>query len=201
VDQPAVTAGTKQDVVLPSEKAGAVCGRAGHRSVPGRDRSYDELNINMTVVDVRTGKTSVNPDKLFKKDGDTISAATQHARPVANRLSPRQELALRSVPRPIIDDGSGPFHAAGFGRRTGVPSGCDRRRIGMAGSTSPQVVTSDLPQPRTNGSALTTAGDVVFFGDLCACARSMPTAEGPGEAVVGSDHQQHDLLCRQQQRA
>ena len=41
---------------------------------------YDDPNINIRVVDVKTGQTGVNPDKLFKKDGDTIVGCYHNTR-------------------------------------------------------------------------------------------------------------------------
>ena len=41
---------------------------------------YDDPNINMNAIDLKTGATSVNPDKLFKKDGDKILGCYHNTR-------------------------------------------------------------------------------------------------------------------------
>src|SRR5678816_929294 len=71
---PTVTPGTEQDVVITVAEGGgmfAVAQQTG-QFLWARPFPYDDPNINMSVVDVKTGKTSANPDKVFKKDGDTI---------------------------------------------------------------------------------------------------------------------------------
>ena len=46
----------------------------------GRPFPYDDPNVNMSVVDVKTGQTSVNPEKLFVKDGDSIVGCYHNTR-------------------------------------------------------------------------------------------------------------------------
>src|SRR5438034_11434967 len=41
---------------------------------------YDDTNINMNHIDVKTGQTRVNPDKLFRKDGDKILGCYHNTR-------------------------------------------------------------------------------------------------------------------------
>ena len=41
---------------------------------------YDDPNLNMNVIDVKTGQTQVNGDKLFKKDGDQIIGCFHNTR-------------------------------------------------------------------------------------------------------------------------
>ena len=49
---------------------------------------YDDPNINMNDIDLKTGRTRVNPDKLFKKDGDKILGCYHNTRgTLVDRLS------------------------------------------------------------------------------------------------------------------
>ena len=41
---------------------------------------YDDPNINMNHIDLESGRTRVNPDKLFKKDGDKILGCYHNTR-------------------------------------------------------------------------------------------------------------------------
>jgi hypothetical protein len=41
---------------------------------------YDDPNINMNGIDLKTGQTRVNPDKLFRKDGDHIIGCYHNTR-------------------------------------------------------------------------------------------------------------------------
>jgi outer membrane protein assembly factor BamB len=80
---------------------------------------------------------------------------------------------------------------SGFGRRTGVmrPGSDPEAYMGMA---KIDVATGEMrviysQAQATNGSALTTAGDLVFFGDLNRRLRALDAADGTvlWETVVG----------------
>jgi alcohol dehydrogenase (cytochrome c) len=82
-------------------------------------------------------------------------------------------------------------NATGFGRRTGVirPGADPKAYMGMAkidAATGEMKVIYSQPQG-TNGSALTTAGDLVFFGDLNRRFRALDADSGKvlWESVVG----------------
>jgi hypothetical protein len=153
---------------------------------------FDDPNIKMSVVDVRTGQTSVNPDKLFKKHGDSIIGCYHNPRgllqiayhPGKNALYVPfhdQCLTMQAV-------NSSP---TGYGQRTGVlrPGSDPKAYMGMAKidlATGEMRVIYSQPQA-TNGSALTTAGDLVFFGDLNRRLRALDADNGKvlWEAVVG----------------
>ena len=79
---PALTAGTEQDVVITVAEGGgmfAVAQQTG-QFLWARPFPFDDPNVNMHVVDVKTGRTSVNPEKLFRKDGDTIIGCYHNTR-------------------------------------------------------------------------------------------------------------------------
>ena len=191
---PTVTSDTEQDVVITVAEGGgmfAVAQETG-QFLWARPFPFDDPNINMTVVDVRTGQTSVNPDKLFTKDGDTITGCYHNTRglwqiayhPAKNSLYVPfhdQCLSMQAV-------NSSP---SGYGRRTGVirPGSDPKAYMGMAKidvSTGEMKVIYSQPQG-TNGSALVTAGDLVFFGDLNRRLRALDADSGEvlWETVVG----------------
>ena len=146
----------------------------------------------MNVVDVKTGRTSVNPDKLFKKDGDTIVGCYHNTRglwqiayhPGKNSLYvPFHDQCLSMQAVEFQHDRLWAAHRRhASGRR---PEGVhghrqDRRRNGRdAGDL--------LAAAGTNGSALTTAGDLVFFGDLNRRLRALDADSGKvlWETIVG----------------
>ena len=153
---------------------------------------YDDPNLNMTVVDVRTGRTAVNPDKAFKKDGDTILGCYHNTRGL-------WQVAFHPAKRALYV----PFHdqclsmqavnasPTGFGKRTGVlrPGADPKAYMGIARvdvSTGEMRVIYSQPQG-TNGSALATAGDLVFFGDLNRRVRAIDADTGTvlWETIVG----------------
>ena len=153
---------------------------------------FDDPNINISVVDVKTGKTSVNPEKMFKKDGDTILGCYHNTRglwqiayhPGKNSLYvPFHDQCLSME---AVDSST-----TGYGRRVGVmrPGADPKAYMGIAKidvATGEMRVIYSQPQG-TNGSALTTAGDLVFFGDLNRRLRALDADTGKvlWETVVG----------------
>ena len=191
---PALTPGTQQDIVITVAEGGgmfAVAQQTG-QFLWARPFPYDDPNVNMTVVDVKTGRTGVNPDKLFKKDGDTILGCYHNTRglwqiayhPGKNSLYVPfhdQCLSMQAVNS----------NQTGYGRRTGVlrPGSDPNAYMGLAKidvATGEMRVIYSQPQP-TNGSALVTAGDLVFFGDLNRRLRALDADSGKvlWETVVG----------------
>jgi alcohol dehydrogenase (cytochrome c) len=191
---PTVKAGTEQDVVITVAEGGgmfAVAQETG-QFLWARPFPYDDPNVNLQIVDVKTGRTSVNPDKLFKKDRDTILGCYHNTRGLWQISYHPGKNALYV-----------PFHdqclsmeainssTTGYGRRTGVirPGADPKAYMGMAKidmATGEMKVIYSQPQA-TNGSALTTAGDLVFFGDLNRRFRALDADSGKvlWENVVG----------------
>ena len=191
---PSVATGAEQDVVVTVAEAGGMfaIARQTGQFLWGRPFPFDDPNFNMSVVDVRTGRTSVNPDKLFKKDGDSVIECYHNTRSL-------WQIAYHPGKNALYV----PFHdqcltmeavnssAIGYGRRTGVmrPGSDPNKFMGMARidiATGEMRVIYSQPQP-ANGSALTTAGDLVFFGDLNRRLRALDADSGKvlWEAIVG----------------
>ncbi|MBI4887492.1 MAG: PQQ-binding-like beta-propeller repeat protein [Acidobacteria bacterium] len=191
---PAIKPGAEQDVIVTVGEGGgmfAVAQQTG-QFLWARPFPFDDPNVNMTVVDVTTGKTGVNPDKLFKKDGDTITGCYHNTRGL-------WQIAYHPGKNALYV----PFHdqclsmeavhssTTGYGRRTGVfRPGSDPKKYMNIGridlATGEMRVIYSQPQP-TNGSALVTAGDLVFFGDLNRRFRALDADSGKvlWENVVG----------------
>ena len=191
---PTVAPGTEQDVVITVAEGGgmfAVAQQTG-QFLWARPFPFDDPNVNMSVVDLKTGQTAVNPDKIFKKDGDKILGCYHNTRglwqiayhPGKNALYVPfhdQCLAMEAVNA----------NSTGFGMRTSVmrPGSDPNKYMGMAKvdlATGEMNVIYSQAQP-TNGSALATAGDLVFFGDLNRRLRALDADSGKvlWEAVVG----------------
>jgi alcohol dehydrogenase (cytochrome c) len=137
----------------------------------------------MMVVDVKTGKTGVNPEKLFKKDGDVVTGCYHNTRGL-------WQIAYHPARNALYV----PFHdqclsmeavnssATGYGRRTGVlRPGSDPKKYMNIGridlATGEMRVIYSQPQP-TNGSALVTGGELLFFGDLNRRFRALDADSG-----------------------
>ena len=191
---PALTPGAEQDVVITVAEGGGMfaVARDTGQFLWARPFPFDDPNLNMSVVDVTTGQTGVNPDKLFKKDGDTIIGCYHNTRSLWQIAYHPGKNALyvpfhdQCLTMEAVND-----NPRGYGRRTGVlrPGGDPEAYMGMARidvETGEMRVIYSQAQA-TNGSALTTASDLVFFGDLNRRLRALDvdTGEVLWETEVG----------------
>jgi alcohol dehydrogenase (cytochrome c) len=191
---PSVASGVEQDVVFTVAEGGgmfAVAQQTG-QFLWARPFPFDDPNINMSIVDVRTGQTSVNPDTLFKKDGDTILGCYHNTRSLWQiAFHPGRNALYVPFHDQCLSMQAVNSSATGFGRRVGVirPGSDPNAYMGMAKidvATGEMKVIYSQPQG-TNGSALATAGDLVFFGDLNRRLRALDADSGKvlWETVVG----------------
>jgi len=146
----------------------------------------------MNHINLESGQTRVNPDKLFKKDGDKVLGCYHNTRGLWSiAYSPKNN----SLYVPFHDQCltmTANFKAkVGWGPRTGaMRPGIDPKKYsGLAKinlSTGEMRVIHSQPQGG-NGSALTTAGDLVFWGDLNRRFRAFDADTGKvlWENVVG----------------
>jgi PQQ enzyme repeat len=153
---------------------------------------YDDPNINMGDIDLKTGVTSVNPDKLFKKDGDKILGCYHNTRglwsiayhPVKNAVYvPFQDQCLSMTSNLKTKVGWGP--RAGV-MRPGIDPNKFMNIAKIDISTGEMKILHSQPQAG-QGSALVTAGDLVFWGDMNRRFRAFDADSGNvlWEAIVG----------------
>ncbi len=191
---PGVTAGTEQDIVLTVAEAGgmfAVARQTG-QFLWGTPFPYDDPNFNMSVVDVKTGKTGINPEKMFRRDGETVLECYHNTRSLWQiAYHPGKNALFVPFHDQCLSMESVNSSTTGYGRRVGVmrPGSDPNKFMGVARidvATGEMRVIYSQPQP-SNGSALTTAGDLMFFGDLNRRLRALDVDSGKvlWEAVVG----------------
>jgi alcohol dehydrogenase (cytochrome c) len=191
---PAIVPGEERDVVVTVAEGGGlfVVEQASGRFLWARPFPYDDPNINMNHIDVKTGQTRVNPDKLFRKDGDKILGCYHNTRslwsiayhPGKNSLYvPFQDQCLSMTANSKAKTGWGP--------RAGViRPGSDPNKYMNIGkidlATGEMRVLYSQPQASA-GSALVTAGDLVFWGDQNRRLRAFDADDGRilWETVVG----------------
>ncbi len=191
---PAIVPGEERDVVVTVAEGGGlfVVEQASGRFLWARPFPYDDPNINMNHIDVKTGQTRVNPDKLFRKDGDKILGCYHNTRslwsiayhPGKNSLYvPFQDQCLSMTANSKAKTGWGP--RAGVIRPGSDPSKyMNIGKIDLA--TGEMRVLYSQPQASA-GSALVTAGDLVFWGDQNRRLRAFDADDGRilWETVVG----------------
>ena len=153
---------------------------------------YDDPNINMNHIDLESGRTRVNPDKLFKKDGDKILGCYHNTRGLWSiAYNPKNNSLYVPFQDQCVSMTANLTAKAGWGPRTGVmrPGIDPKNFMNLAKidlSTGEMRVLHSQPQP-ANGSALITAGDLVFWGDLNRRFRAFDADTGKvlWESVVG----------------
>src|SRR4051812_15911804 len=79
---PAIKPGEERDVVVTVAEGGGmfVVEQGTGKFLWARPFPYDVPDINMNHIDVETGQTRVNVDKIFKKDGDKILGCYHNTR-------------------------------------------------------------------------------------------------------------------------
>lgn len=153
---------------------------------------FDDPNINMNFIDVKTGQTRANPDKLFKKDGDHIIGCYHNTRAIMQTAYDPQNNSLYV-----------PFHdqcvsmtadvesPTGWGPRSGIlRPGAEPNKymnIGKIDVSTGEMKVIYSQGAGSNGSALVTAGGLVFFGDLNRRLRALDADNGKvlWESIVG----------------
>ena len=191
---PALAVGEERDVVVTVAEGGGmfVVDRNNGQFLWARPFPYDDPNINMNGIDVKTGQTQINFDKVFKRDGDTIVGCYHNTRGLWQiAYHPGQNAVYVPFHDQCLTMTANAANPNGYGPRTGVmrPGSDPNKYMGLAKislATGEMKVIYSQPQP-TNGSALTTGGDLVFFGDLNRRLRALDVADGKvlWEAVVG----------------
>src|SRR6516162_7245997 len=191
---PTLKPGSEHDIVLTTAEGGGMFAveQATGEFLWARPFPYDDPNINMNFIEVKTGKTQVNFDKIFKEDGDRIVGCYHNTRAVMQTSYDPQNNSLY-VPfhdqclSMVADSKS----RTGYGPRNGIiRPGSDPNKYMNIGkidvATGEMKVIYSQPQG-TNGSALTTAGGLVFFGDLNRRVRALDADDGKvlWESVVG----------------
>ncbi len=131
---------------------------------------YDDPNINMNDIDLKTGQTRVNYAKLFKKDGDTILGCYHNTRGLwAIAYHPGKNALYVPFQDQCLSMTANAKSPTGWGPRSGVMRpGSDPNKYMNLGRLD--LTTGELrviySQPQASaGSALVTAGDLVFWGD------------------------------------
>lgn len=191
---PTIKTGTEQDVVITVAEGGGMfaVARETGQFLWARPFPYDDPHVNLNVVDLKTGKTSVNPETMFKKDRDTILGCYHNTRGLWQiSYHPGRNALYVPFHDQCLSMEAINSSTTGYGRRTGVirPGADPNAYMGMAKidvATGEMKVIYSQPQA-TNGSALTTAGDLVFFGDLNRRFRALDADTGKvlWENVVG----------------
>lgn len=191
---PKIARGQERDIVVSVGEPGGIWAldRVTGEFLWATPFPYDVPEFHISKIDVETGKTYINWDNVFKKDGDRILTCFHNTRsywptayhPGTNSLYvPFADACLAMEAKADRPEG--------YGVRTGiVRPGSDPKKfagiakINMATGQIQQIYTSPVPG---NGSMLTTAGNLVFWGDLNRRFRAFDAETGKilWESILG----------------
>ena len=153
---------------------------------------YDVPDFHISHIDVETGATYINWDKVFKKDGDRVVVCYHNTKgywPMA--YHPGQNSLYIQYNDQCLDMTANEDSRSGFGPRNGIlRPGADPNQFGglakMNMATGEVVWRYTQPAP-TNGAVLATAGDLVFWGDMNRRLRAFDADSGQilWETVLG----------------
>ena len=170
---PGIPRGQQRDVVATVAEAGGIW-------VVDRDKGeflwatpfpYDTAEFHISDVDGKTGKTSINWEAVFKENGERHVVCAHNTKgywPMA--YNPGKNSLYIQYNDQCLDMTADNAKAGGFGPRNGIlRPGADPQKYGglakvnMATGKIDWRYTQHAP---TNGAVLTTAGDLVFWGDM-----------------------------------
>jgi PQQ-dependent dehydrogenase (methanol/ethanol family) len=186
--------GEEREVVVTVAEGGGmfVVDQATGAFLWARPFPYDDPNNNMNDIDLKTGQTRVNTEKLFWKDGDKILGCYHNTRGLwAIAYHPGKNSLYVPFQDQCLSMTANTKNPTGWGPRTGVMRpGSDPNKYMNIGkidlATGEMRVLYSQPQA-SSGSALVTGGDLMFWGDQNRRFRAFDADDGKvlWESVVG----------------
>ncbi|MBM3608491.1 MAG: hypothetical protein FJX29_08575 [Alphaproteobacteria bacterium] len=153
---------------------------------------YDVPEFNISSIDPRTGRTEINWNNVMKKEGDKVLTCFHNTRSYwSTAYHPGRNSLYVPFHDSCLEMEARDKNPLGFGRRVGVlrPGADINKYAGLAKidvSTGKMEVLHTQPAPG-NGSALVTAGDLLFWGDIDRRFRAFDAETGKilWETIVG----------------
>ena len=191
---PKIKRGESRDIVVSIAETGGlwVLDRATGEFLWAMPFPVDVPDFNIGDIDVNTGKTTINFDKVFKKDGDKTLVCFHNTRsywplsyhPGTNSLfAPFHDYCLTMQAEVASPTGYGLREGI---VRPGVPleKAHGLMKINLTTGKKTRIFESPVP---ANGAVLTTAGNLVFWGDLDRRFRAFDADTGKvvWETIVG----------------
>jgi PQQ-dependent dehydrogenase (methanol/ethanol family) len=170
---PKIKRGEMRDMVIAVGEAGGIFAldRDDGQFLWASPFPYDVPEFNISNIDVETGRVDLNWDKVFKKDGDRITACFHNVRSFwSTAYHPTKNALYVPFNDNCLDMTANAKNPQGFGPRRGIlrPGAKLDEYMGMA---KIDLSTGEMKRIHTqavpgNGSALVTAGDLLFWGDM-----------------------------------
>jgi alcohol dehydrogenase (cytochrome c) len=191
---PNVPKGQQHDIVATIGEAGGVfvLDRNDGKFLWATPFPYDDPNFVISDLDVKTGRTSINWNNVFKQPGDHHVVCYWNTRsywptaysPVTNSLYTSYIDNCRDLTT------NGP-NGRGSWKVVPRPGGDPNGLTGLAkiNLSTGEILRFDVGRAPGNGAMLTTAGDLVFHGDMSRRFRAFDAANGKmlWESVLGGN--------------
>ena len=170
---PTIPKGEERDIVVEVAEAGDVFAldRDTGKFLWAMPFPYDSPGQTLQSIDVETGRTHINVDDMFKKEGDKRLTCSYNTRswwstaydPGRNALYvPFHDACLNMTANQKAATGAGPRFGV---QRPGIDENAYMGIMKINLSTGEMTRIHSQPWPG-NGSALVTGGDLMFWGDL-----------------------------------
>lgn len=182
---PKVAKGEEREIVVAVGEAGGIWAldRVSGQFLWAHPFPYDVPDFNISNIDVETGRVHVNWDKIFKKDGDSITACYHNVRSFwSTAYHPGKNALYVPFNDNCLQMTANAKNKSGFGPRRGIlrPGAKLDEYMGMA---KIDLATGEMKRIHTqaapgNGSALVTAGDLLFWGDMNRRFRAFDADDG-----------------------
>ena len=191
---PRIQRGEERDLVITVAEGGGVWAvdRGSGEFLWATPFPVDTPDFHISRIDVETGQTYINMDKVFKKDGDRVLVCSFNTR---GYWPPAYHPGKNSLYIPFhdscLDMTANAGSASGFGPRVGIPRpGIDLNAFtGLAKLNVSTGRVDRLYSARTpsNGAVLATGGDLIFWGDVDRRFRAFDADDGRilWETIVG----------------
>ncbi len=191
---PAVRRGEERDIVFTVGEPGGIWAldRETGEFLWATPFPYDVPEFHLSKIDVETGKTYINWDLVFKKDGDRSLICYHNTKsywPAA--YHPKYNSIYIPFHDGCLDMTANMKSPSGFGPRFHVirPGVSPEKYSGFAKvnlTTGKKEVFYESPVPG-NGAVLATAGDLIFWGDMNRRFRAFDAETGKilWESILG----------------
>jgi alcohol dehydrogenase (cytochrome c) len=191
---PAIRRGEQRDIVFTVGEAGGLWAldRGTGQFLWAAAFPWDVPNYNVGNIDVATGRTEINWDLVFKKEGERKTICFHNTKSYwSTAYDPRRNALYIPYHDACLDMTADSRNVMGMGPRGGmVRPGSDPKKFLTIAKVdlSTGKVDRIYSQPESgNGSALVTAGDLLFWGDMNRRFRAFDSDNGKilWETVLG----------------
>jgi alcohol dehydrogenase (cytochrome c) len=170
---PALRPGEERDMVIAVSEGGGIWALDQHSGefLWATPWPLDVPDFQVSNIDVKTGKTFINYDAVFKKDGDKTLTCFFNIRSYWSTAYHPGKNALYIPYNDACMEGTAlTENPLGFGKRNGIMRpGIDPNKfmgMSMVDLTTGEIKRIHSQAAPGNGSALVTAGDLLFWGDM-----------------------------------